>query len=566
MKSYDLTDFSDAAYISNFRIGSDGSLIRREGSVVLQHFGERVRGVLNYRGISYVFAGTSLYSYERYGSAYLGTAYEAYFSDEDTVTMFAHGDYVYVIGGGVFYRYSIASGMFESNPAHAPLVMKAVDTVYHGNKYNYESPNTIGRRMTVTINPVDNQKKYALVCGCDYIERVRANGVTLPTSFYTFVSNEYDCYIEFINTEYLTYGEVLVEYVSSTYPGEAWRSERMHNLKSYIHEGKDFTRLFLYGGYLGSDVIYSEVSYLDASNPVGTIDYFPEHARFTVGDGSKPVTDITCLDGKTLISTRDTVYELKSSVRTVDPGIEVVKFTADPLIDDVGVSENSCSAVLDGVMYFISEHGLRTLSWDRDRDAYICARMDFAGYASPMAADIPYLKLFISPEKNELWCYKDTKAYIFDLTGGMRYLFNVRPTAFMVRHSGGIGFAGTDSYSIYDTYSVSDDGYGFSAEWKSMSVDFGNVFRLKDIHSLSVAFARSAGALLDITVTSDTGDTREFSFEVTEFEGTSPKVNRVHTRLGNTHHVTVRAVISNESCATRISGISFEFSEKGALL
>lgn len=558
-----IRDLSDAEYIDNYRLHSDGTLEKREGYLLINEFPSPIRGAAADELVTYAVAGSYLYRVTENGTdtlGYLGSC--TFTSDTEEVTMFIEKGAVYMIGGGSYYKYTPSTDTLVEIEGYVPLVRRKVGASTSGEKY--ESRNLLTPRVKISVLTSDTDGEIDLWGRVSKVTAIYVGTTKLKETDYTVTISRYALGSVTILTDYSSMStEMTIEYELDTTYYPTYRSLYLSGTKAYVFDDELGRRLFLYGGEK-TGVVYTSEFGAQHTTTGEKLDYFPETAKFTVGDGTKPVYAMQALGGRTVIMTSNTIYELTQSSATTAAGIATRRFSTKTVTIEMGIRKSSGIILYEDELYFVSENGLYKFAYNAETFEYYAILIDFADYAAPSRDEYDRLSLFLYRQNSELWCVCDDCAYVYSLRFERWFRFSgFSGAGHMLLHCGDAAFYEDCCLYAFADGSYSDAGVGFDAVYESKQYDFDNIFAPKTIYGFGAAFDRIEGAKLICTLKNDKGQEFTVEFLAENLDDPSPMVSRIHSRLGNSAYVICRFVSPADSAPANIRSIMFRYREIG---
>ncbi|MBQ8249768.1 MAG: hypothetical protein IJY93_07825 [Clostridia bacterium] len=555
-----IRDFTDCAKIENFRLGPNGELNKREGYLRLGTFESPIRGAVSDGDAFYIVSADGFYVMKESKLTLKGTLDGAVFSsDDEKVIIFIHGSMVFIMGGGVYYRYDIATDTFIQLDGYAP-VLGTTDSTEDAEIIE-EPLNLLTSIVRRRFRLVPTQFTYSLPEKAVRINRILLNGAVLDSILYNVDKVNNSISVIFDSSVVVQQeGVIEIEYVIHSSVFTANPSKITGCKKSYLFSSDAASVLFLYDSpYISpGHIIYSKETAAPTDSS-GSFDYFPDERVLIIGDGTKPIRAITQLGDRTIAITSDGVYDIR--VSTLSSGD--VRFYTSRLYSELGASENSGAVVYENYLFFMNETGLFRLSYDSVTGVYRITQIDIPESIVPTKGLYKSIKLHINRSHGELWCYMESGIAVYSIRYQKWYRFSGITADFFFNVNARTAFVCQNKLNIFGENIYTDADGGFEAFIESKNLSFGSVFTEKTIYAFGAAFERREGAVLECLLVNDKGNEFHTVIESDGSGQTSPIVLHTHARLGKSAYIIYRISSPDYAPPANLREIMFRYRTTG---
>lgn len=458
------------ARIQNLRILSDGSLEKRNGSVIKHSMRDKLRGFWQgtVEGISYSFtvAGSGIYRVS--GSTY--TLCNHLTREAGRVQFVQYRGYLYLMDGEYLYVYEPNGNYFRMAQGYTPVVGRGWNPVTLGEWI--EPLNLLNKRMQFSYLNTTAETVFKLPFYAESVDRVVADGREIFD--YTFEEM----------TDRLTFPRPYIQVsvcITATFGEE--RTRPLHRTQhAFCDRIDDVERLILYGADVGNYLYVSakvdqnqlnaSLAVYDDSDPL----YFPATLQLPVGDTAHPV--------RTIYRNHDRLIAMSergTDVIYVDPIAETVSayplhrgVTCTAVLPDLKLPEGSLVINKSGIFF------LNSAASDPDRPelTYISQDVDFWQRNDFIHRAI----VTYNPTYNELWfaCPNaQGEIWVYHLQKKQWYLFVGHDPTFFLDYGGSIGVAVDRNLYVFESTATTDAGKPIVAVLQTGYLDLGAPEHLK---------------------------------------------------------------------------------------
>ncbi len=542
-----ISDFSDATYIENFRLFEDGTLVKRNGCIYLARFDKPIRGILHDSDKRiYIVSGNDLWYYENGVLLYFMYIDGAVFSnDTEKCRMFIFAGILYIFGGGIIFTVHVGDTnvYFEVNPGYVPTLAST------SSLYSAEGFNLLRNRVRECFS-TDTSNLYKLAVAVNKILSVKINGVALSSNEYTCTSSGGKYVITITNAVHIVSGKILeVEYSVAERKYTIEHEHFLMSNRSFVFEGEDEKYLMLYSTELGC-VYYSKLR-KDETGAVIYGDYFPYENKFLINGGLGRIRGIVNFSGRVVAVTQSGIYNIVRENGT---------FRAVLIDNQFGASAKSGVQVFENEMYFMNSLGLYRVTYNPVEYKYTKRRIEIPDGMKLSLEELDSATLHIDHIHREIWCIMADKIAVYSLECQKWYRFTgFHPESCIISDNYTLFISGS-ALCKFDPYTNTDFGSGFEASFQTGNIDFGNIFTKKTVYEFGISFERGQGAVLDCTLTSDTGDTFSFSVNSDLERGeASPIVKRTHARMSQCKYITCRVTSKKSDIPANVRSLMLRY-------
>ena len=518
----------------NYRILSDGSLVKRGGIKFVTSFDSEIRalwtGYENNSFVGYALTGRLVYKlfFDDNGE-YISRTQLGYIDTSiGKASIFFYRGYYYIIDSDELYV--IKSGGIVKATGYAPLYGKDWPTGEVG-EVN-EPLNTLTRQARISYIVTDPPNiflctKYPVAS----VEAVYVNGERLSSSEY-----EIDSELNTININLMDPGDKILVYL--TYASDSCSLERLKkNTNATVFGGINNSRVFMWSDnshYMFCSSYVSEEAYAESEaiySGNGAL-YFPSMHEFCVGDGSKNIKGVSRHYDRLLIFTEGETWMADSSVNSTELTPILRINSSSGALSNLGIArcENDPVSVDRG----------RILRWKSNTDelddcnSYVIseeikALLNDDFYAQAVAFEDKFHSEVLFARRND----ESGKVYVYEEKNGNWYTYDLVALSGFYAGKNNVGFyAGGKLYTFDDSLSfdIYEDGAqkSVSATLSTYPMDFGLPHNKKRLAVLNM-LADTDGEDVKISFVSDNGVSSEHIFCGTDSEYVASYSKKLNT-------------------------------------
>jgi len=545
-----IRSFKNGAYIDNFRVTGEGTLVKRDGCAKLCQFPYRVRGAISVReddgDVIYAVSGGYLFRYVTGTPVLIGALEGAAFeSDAEQVEMFFFAGRLYILGGGDYYRYD--GSTVSRVDGYIPLIRRFASATNGGTEY--ERQNLLTNRVRMRLCPDSSSTQFRLWGNVASVEAVYLRGVLMSTANYTVSINAGVAYVKFGAT-YIGYGDDGIE-VWYTLAEPSRRAEIISCRHAAVYGGDTDTRVFLYGGNRPAVIFPTDPTDADATPQISG-EYFPVGGEITVGDGNLYVSGAVRQFDRLAIFTEDGAFYTYPKEGVTEAGLTRYTFPILPLNSDVGASKSGGAVLVENEPFALNENGLFRFKSTTVRDERLAVLVEAPNFAGMNREFMAGCSLYVNRLRGELWCIGDgspgsTHVAVYNARLDVWYRFSGFRPDFMFTHASDAAFvSGKDVFRFAEGL-TNDAGTGFDAVYESGPLELASPFERKTLYEFGVAVSRAVGASVGVMLGSDSGEELALTFAVPDGAADCPAVMRSHARLSRAAYVDFRLILAANS-------------------
>lgn len=445
-----------ATDICNFRIDSQGHLVRREGYRKLCDLPADLRGFYYGRSpasqenAAFALVGTQLFRLRDGQSEWelLCTLPMATASGE--VTIFFLSERIYLLDGNDYYYWDNGGSGYV--PGYVPLGFSECNPA-SGIGVACEAHNALSNYMRVQYSLSESGRVFVLPEVAERVAWVKVQGeyVSYQVERAFFDNNRWQINLDNVAPS----GKNIVEICYALYETGA-RAEVLQNTRVFMYGGSDDLRVFFYGS--GAAAVYYSVSLLQNTHAA---EYIPLGGIIRVGTCA--VTGIVRCYDHLLIQTQKETFTARQSGQqyllylvNADVGCQSIGYAQAIGQDTVTVS--------GGRIY-------RLVGTSREGDR-VAHRIDDCVYAS-----MPSLKegvCCVNDKDSEVWFATQDSIFVYQYASGGWYRFDIGAVdAFFSAPDGTRGFLRKNSLYLFDEKAKDDDGSPTKAHASFAPISFG---------------------------------------------------------------------------------------------
>ncbi len=421
------TGTPSAADILNFRLGEDGSLVKREGCHHLKTLDNYIRAVWSGKlfdeSYTLLLVGSSVIRLNTvsWETSLIGTVVSETTSSESPAQFFFYRDRLYLLDGEQLYQ--IQKTTVEAIEAYVPLIGKDWPTTYVGEIF--EARNLLTKRARIHYLIDDNYSVFLRTAySVEAIDELYVNDELRPPMEYS-----YDEPTKSIIMQDLVPGDRVRVHLRY-----AWTKQQMANgplgcSRVEIFGDTHSNRLFFWNG-ANKNVFYpstyvSEERLADCRTiyPNSVPLYVPEHADCVIGDGRYDITGFVRQYDRLLIFAESETFMTTTDV------LQASDFSAKPINPLIGCAATDACTIADNSPFTVGTNGI--YRWTADTDEY--SESNAYSICEPIRPLLhkqffQYAKTLYRRAHNEIWFYApelDTTVWIYRLSDGAWYRFTL---------------------------------------------------------------------------------------------------------------------------------------------